>query len=73
MAVERIDTDRCIGCELCFKTCYADVYRMDREKKKAVVKYPEECVLCCWCIALCPVDAIVFTETKTVPPMTSWG
>jgi NAD-dependent dihydropyrimidine dehydrogenase PreA subunit len=73
MAVERIDPDRCVGCELCFNTCYADVYRMDTENKKSVAKYPQDCVLCCWCIVLCPVNAIIFTGTKTVLPMTSWG
>lgn len=73
MAVERIDPDRCIGCKQCFDTCYADVYRMDEENEKAVVQYPEDCVLCCWCIVLCPVDAVIWTGTKNVPPMTCWG
>jgi ferredoxin len=64
------DATVCYGCELYFNSCYADVYRMDKENKKSVAQY---CMLCCWCIALCPVNADIFTGTKTVLPMTSWG
>lgn len=73
MAVEGVDRDRCVGCGLCVESCYADVYRLDEQVERAVVRYPEDCVLCCWCIVLCPVDAIEFTGTKTQRPMTSWG
>jgi NAD-dependent dihydropyrimidine dehydrogenase PreA subunit len=73
MAIERIDPRLCIGCGLCFNSCPADVIRMDSESKKAVPKYPEDCVLCFWCLSECPVNAIVMTQFKTAPLMTSWG
>ena len=73
MAIEKIDQEKCIGCEQCFDVCYADVIRMDNELNKAVAKYPEDCAMCCWCVALCPVQAIVFTPEKTSPVFTSWG
>lgn len=73
MTVERIDAERCIGCGLCFNSCSADVIRMDKVSKKAVAKYPEDCVLCAWCIAGCPVNAVVFTPGRKSPIFTSWG
>ena len=73
MAVERIDTELCIGCGLCFDACSADVIRMDRKTSTAVVKYPEDCVLCAWCIVSCPAKAIVFSASKASPVFTSWG
>lgn len=73
MAIEKIDQELCIGCGLCFNVCYADVIRMDNEIKKAEVEYPEDCAACCWCVALCPKNAIVFTPVKTSPVFTSWG
>jgi NAD-dependent dihydropyrimidine dehydrogenase PreA subunit len=73
MAVERIDSDLCIGCALCYDACSTDVIRMDEQSRKAVVEYPEDCVLCAWCIASCPVNAVVFTAARTAPLMSSWG
>jgi NAD-dependent dihydropyrimidine dehydrogenase PreA subunit len=73
MAVERIEPNLCIGCGTCFDSCYADVIRMDKESGKAVARYPQDCVLCAWCIVGCPVNAIVFTPGRTSPVFTSWG
>ena len=73
MAVERIDPELCIGCGLCYQSCSADVIRMDEKSGKAVVKYPQDCVLCAWCIAVCPQNAIVFTPGRTSPIFFSWG
>jgi NAD-dependent dihydropyrimidine dehydrogenase PreA subunit len=73
MAVERIDSEKCVGCGLCFDSCSADVIRMDEKTGKAFVKYPQDCVVCAWCIAGCPVEAIVFTPGRTSPVFTSWG
>jgi len=73
MAIEKVDQERCIGCRQCFENCYADVFRMDKSSQTSVVKYPQACARCCWCVSLCPVDAIVFTPGKTSPVFTSWG
>lgn len=73
MAIERIDQERCIGCGQCFEACYAGVIRMDEVGGKARATYPEDCALCCWCVALCPQDAVVLTAAKTSPVFTSWG
>ena len=73
MAIEKIDQDLCIGCGQCFETCYAVVIIMNKESGQAEVKYAEDCAVCCWCVALCPVNAVLLTSEKTSPVFTSWG
>ena len=73
MAIEKIDTDLCIGCGQCIEACYADVIRLDEESGQAAVTYPEDCAVCCWCVALCPEGAIVLSPEKTSPVFMSWG
>ncbi len=73
MAIEGIDTARCNGCGACVLSCPADVIRMDKDAKKTVVRYPQDCVVCCWCIAECEQDAIVLTPIRTAPLFTAWG
>jgi NAD-dependent dihydropyrimidine dehydrogenase PreA subunit len=50
-----------------------DVIRMDEKTKKAVVKYPDDCVLCELCALECPTKAITLTPVKTPPVMFGWG
>ncbi len=73
MAVENINKDLCVGCGECYRACSADVIRMDKKTGKAAVTYPEDCVLCAWCILSCPVHAIIFNGSKVSPVFTSWG
>jgi NAD-dependent dihydropyrimidine dehydrogenase PreA subunit len=47
---------------------------MDKDSHKAVVFYPQDCVVCCWCFVECPEDAVFISpELKTAPLFTSWG
>lgn len=73
MAIERIDSGLCNGCGTCVSCCPADVIRMDRESRKAVIKYPKECVLCCWCVKDCVQKAITVLPVRTSPLFMSWG
>jgi NAD-dependent dihydropyrimidine dehydrogenase PreA subunit len=74
MAIERIDPLRCNGCGICVKSCPADVIHLEKALKKAVVRYPEDCVVCCWCIADCPQDAVILSvAVMRTPLFTSWG
>ena len=39
-----VNEELCVGCQICFKSCFIDVIKWDAERRKPVVKYPEECV-----------------------------
>jgi NAD-dependent dihydropyrimidine dehydrogenase PreA subunit len=49
-----------------------DVIRMDEAGKKAVIKYPEECMCCAYCELDCPENAIYVSPEKYAPLMVSW-
>jgi NAD-dependent dihydropyrimidine dehydrogenase PreA subunit len=72
MVIERIDQELCNGCGICVNTCTVDVIRMDEELKKAVIKYPEECICCAFCELDCPQKAIYVSPEKNTPVMVAW-
>jgi NAD-dependent dihydropyrimidine dehydrogenase PreA subunit len=73
MAVEKIDTDTCIGCGTCVATCPMDVLRMDSKTGKSSIAYVDECQICKLCVKFCPVNAITVTHAKSIPPMIGWA
>ncbi|MBU7024863.1 MAG: ferredoxin family protein [Theionarchaea archaeon] len=73
MSIEKIDHELCTGCGICVDSCSVDVIRMDEEIQKAVIKYPEECMLCEFCVLDCPVDAIFVSPDKPGNLIVSWG
>jgi NAD-dependent dihydropyrimidine dehydrogenase PreA subunit len=50
-----------------------DVFRMDKENEVSVIKYPEDCMLCGWCVVECPEDAVMLTPEKSAELTVSWG
>jgi NAD-dependent dihydropyrimidine dehydrogenase PreA subunit len=73
MAVQPVNVELCNGCGICVRICPLDVFRMDREAKKAVTRYPEDCMLCEFCVMDCPENAITVTPDKSSKLIVSWG
>jgi len=73
MAIEEIYASLCNSCGQCLRVCPADVIRADKDSGKAAVAYPEDCVLCFFCLTECRQDAIAFTPERPSPRFTSWG
>jgi NAD-dependent dihydropyrimidine dehydrogenase PreA subunit len=75
MAIERIDTDNCIGCGECVLSCPMDVLRMDEKTGKAMVVYPEDCQICCFCMNHCPVGttALIITPYQYMERLAAWS
>ena len=72
MSIERIDHELCNGCGICVNSCPMDVIRMDKEAKKAVITYPEDCMCCYYCELECPEDAISVSPIRHTPILASW-
>ena len=63
-----IDTEKCVGCQQCIRSCLVDVLRFDPVAKKAVAAYPQECEWCLICEEHCPVNAI-YVQPKFPAPI----
>lgn len=68
MAVERIKTEWCTGCEICVDACPMDVLRMG-DDSKAAIRYPLDCITCFSCEFECPEGAIYVgpARAKAIP------
>jgi len=52
-----INYDRCDGCGECVKACPAKVFEFLDDT--VVVANPQDCLICCNCMEVCPREAIV--------------
>jgi NAD-dependent dihydropyrimidine dehydrogenase PreA subunit len=57
-----INREICIGCKICFKSCFVDVIGWDEERKRPTEAYPEDCVQCMVCETNCPKGALYVVE-----------
>ena len=73
MAIDKIDTDKCIGCGICVDSCPMDVIRMDESSNKATIKYQEDCQVCGLCLPDCPTDAINVSAGYHMQLWFAWG
>jgi NAD-dependent dihydropyrimidine dehydrogenase PreA subunit len=48
----------CIGCKICYKACFVDVIRWDKERNMPAIAYPQDCMQCNYCVINCPKRAI---------------
>ena len=72
MAIDAIDDVLCNGCAICVRDCPMDVIRIDKERKKAYIKYPEDCMICGVCLE-CPQKAIRLLPGYKRPVLLGWG
>ena len=72
MVIERIDQELCNGCEICVNNCTMDVIRMDETSKKAIIKYPEDCICCAFCELDCPKKAIHVSPERSSSVLVAW-
>jgi NAD-dependent dihydropyrimidine dehydrogenase PreA subunit len=56
--IKSIDPKKCSGCGICVNICPLDVFRTDEKEKKAIIKYPDDCMTCYECELNCPSEAI---------------
>ena len=56
-----IDYEKCNGCRLCIQECR--FYSLDEAKNKVLFEDSDNmCMLCGYCIAVCPQDAIIYED-----------
>ncbi|MFX0000440.1 MAG: nitroreductase family protein [Candidatus Hodarchaeota archaeon] len=66
MPILGIDYEKCIDSKICLITC-PRCFRRDKEQDKVVFEDPQNlCNLCGRCIAMCPVDAILYENIGEV-------
>ncbi len=62
LLIQGIDYNKCNNCGKCMQACTARLFfKTDDKDKKYVFKNPHDvCIKCGHCIAICPVEAILF-------------
>lgn len=58
VAIKEINAAICDGCGTCVDACMMDVIYFDEEKKKAYIKYQDDCQACFLCVRDCPAGAV---------------
>ena len=72
MPIESINEETCDGCGICERSCSQDVIRIDKERKKAVIKYRIDCMACFNCEMFCPKGSIYVTPEKGMQGILMW-
>lgn len=63
----KVDENKCVGCGMCVTTCGRNVYDFDKEKNKAIVARPLNCMVgCTSCEVWCVFNAITFPDKQYV-------
>lgn len=55
--IEIVSSERCIACDICVRTCPANVFDAER-RKPPVIARQNDCQTCFLCEIYCPTDAL---------------
>jgi len=55
--IEVVSSARCIACDICVRTCPANVFEQERGKPPVIVRQ-SDCQTCFLCEIYCPTDAL---------------
>ncbi len=72
MGISWIDQEKCNGCGRCDSICPEDVIRLDKETRKALIKYIRDCQSCFLCELECPQEAIYVTPYRERRAVLPW-
>jgi NAD-dependent dihydropyrimidine dehydrogenase PreA subunit len=72
VGISWIDQEKCNGCGRCDAICPEDVIRVDKESKKALIKYIRDCQSCFLCERECPQEAIYVTPYRERRAVLPW-
>lgn len=62
-----IDESKCVGCGMCVTSCGRNAFDFDKEKNKAIVARPLQCMVgCTSCEVWCTLKAISFPDKEYV-------
>ncbi|MBP1627656.1 MAG: hypothetical protein H6Q00_2131 [Holophagaceae bacterium] len=73
MNLIKIDSTLCTKCGMCFKSCWNDVFRVDKATRQPYAAYPEDCVECNYCEVSCPVGALTVIIDYAKPMASCYG
>ncbi len=72
VAVARVETSRCSGCEVCIAWCPVDCILLlpdpDAESSRICRVVEDECIGCKICVNECPWEAIEMVANPAAPP-----
>ena len=69
--IERIDEQKCDGCNICFEICPCDVFRLVPDKRRVRIAYRDDCQTCFACELGCPEGAI-YVGPMRKPRVQAW-
>jgi ech hydrogenase subunit F len=62
-----IDPDKCTYCSVCEKRCPTGAIKVTRKPSKSWTLQPHACILCGYCIEVCPKDCLWMDEHHRAP------
>lgn len=65
--LKSLDENVCSGCQICVDVCAEDVLRFDKDRRKAYIAYPSDCLGCGACAWFCPQKCIEVTTDRGRP------